>query len=123
MSSHYDVIIIGTGAGGGTLLHRLAPSGKKILVLERGPFLPREKDNWSYHGSFKYYSSNEAAMHLSPCIRCETCDGYPCLQVPPAPSPLARAGRARDPSPWAFAALDFGRLSFDVRRSTFDVRC
>ena len=45
MSDHYDVIIIGTGAGGGTLLHRLAPSGKRILVLERGPFLPREKEN------------------------------------------------------------------------------
>ena len=28
---HYDVIIIGSGAGGGTLAHRLAPSGKKIL--------------------------------------------------------------------------------------------
>src|SRR5215510_15719389 len=57
MSDHFDVIIIGTGAGGGTLLHRLAASGKRILVLERGPFLPREKDNWNYHGSFKYYSS------------------------------------------------------------------
>ena len=43
---HYDVIIIGTGAGGGTLAHRLAPSGKRILLLERGGFLPREKDNW-----------------------------------------------------------------------------
>lgn len=57
MPEHFDIIIIGTGAAGGTLLHRLAPSGKKILVLERGPFLPREKDNWSYQGSFKYYSS------------------------------------------------------------------
>ncbi|MEB3211455.1 MAG: GMC family oxidoreductase, partial [Leptolyngbyaceae bacterium] len=44
---HYDIIIIGTGAGGGTLAHRLAPSGKKILILERGDFLPREKANWS----------------------------------------------------------------------------
>jgi choline dehydrogenase-like flavoprotein len=43
---HYDVIIIGTGAGGGTLAHRLAPSGKKILLLDRGSFLPREKQNW-----------------------------------------------------------------------------
>ena len=43
---HYDLIIIGTGAGGGTLAHRLAPSGKKILILERGAFLPREKANW-----------------------------------------------------------------------------
>ncbi|MFJ1864275.1 GMC oxidoreductase [Streptomyces sp. NPDC088097] len=43
---HYDVIIIGTGAGGGTLAHRLAPTGKRILILERGGFLPRERDNW-----------------------------------------------------------------------------
>ena len=43
---HYDVIIIGTGAGGGTLAYRLAPSGKKILLLERGDFVPREKQNW-----------------------------------------------------------------------------
>jgi len=47
-SSHrYDVIIIGTGAGGGTLAARLAPTGKKILILERGDYVPREKDNWS----------------------------------------------------------------------------
>ena len=46
-SSHYDVIIIGSGAGGGTLFHRLAPSGKRILLLERGDYVPREPDNWS----------------------------------------------------------------------------
>src|SRR5438874_13675792 len=44
---HYDIIIIGTGAGGGTLAHRLAPSGKRILLLERGGYVPREPDNWS----------------------------------------------------------------------------
>ena len=45
-SNHYDVIIIGTGAGGGTLASKLAPSGKRILLLERGGYIPREKDNW-----------------------------------------------------------------------------
>jgi choline dehydrogenase-like flavoprotein len=45
--AHYDVIIIGTGAGGGTLARRLAPSGKRILLLERGDYVPREPDNWS----------------------------------------------------------------------------
>ncbi|MEO0928267.1 MAG: GMC family oxidoreductase, partial [Cyanobacteria bacterium J06643_13] len=45
-NEHYDVIIIGTGAGGGTLARVLAPSGRKILVLERGNFLPKEKVNW-----------------------------------------------------------------------------
>jgi choline dehydrogenase-like flavoprotein len=44
---HYDVIIIGTGAGGGTLARKLAPTGKRILLLERGDYVPREKDNWS----------------------------------------------------------------------------
>jgi choline dehydrogenase-like flavoprotein len=43
----YEIIIIGTGAGGGTLLHTLRKSSKKILVLERGVFLPREKENWN----------------------------------------------------------------------------
>ena len=49
---HYDVIIIGTGAGGGTLAYALAPTGKRILILERGGFLPREKDNWSTRAVF-----------------------------------------------------------------------
>ncbi|GAB3394170.1 GMC family oxidoreductase [Humibacter soli] len=46
MNNEYDVIIIGSGAGGGTLAHRLAPSGKRILILERGDWLPRETQNW-----------------------------------------------------------------------------
>jgi choline dehydrogenase-like flavoprotein len=46
MAEHYDVVIIGTGAGGGTLAHALAGAGKRILLLERGDFLPREMDNW-----------------------------------------------------------------------------
>jgi len=45
--THYDVIIIGSGAGGGTLAYHLAPSGKKILIVERGDYVRREKDNWS----------------------------------------------------------------------------
>ena len=45
-TEHYDVIIIGTGAGGGTLAHKLAPSGRRILLLERGGYLPREPENW-----------------------------------------------------------------------------
>ncbi|HTH46442.1 MAG TPA: GMC family oxidoreductase [Candidatus Limnocylindria bacterium] len=49
---HYDIIIIGTGAGGGTVLHELAATGKRILVLERGPFLPREKENWDTKVAF-----------------------------------------------------------------------
>ncbi len=42
----YDVVIVGTGAGGGTLARHLAPSGKRILLLERGDWLPREPSNW-----------------------------------------------------------------------------
>src|ERR671935_797660 len=52
MSSDYDLIIIGTGGGGGTLAHRLAPSGKRILLLERGDYLRREPDNWDSKAVF-----------------------------------------------------------------------
>lgn len=68
----YDIIIIGTGAGGGTLAYHLAPSGKRILLLERGDFLPREAENWDSHAVFvesrykadeTWYDKDEHAFH------------------------------------------------------------
>ncbi|MGF1493809.1 MAG: GMC oxidoreductase [Microcoleaceae cyanobacterium] len=47
MTQHYDLIIIGAGAGGGTLAYALSTTGKNILILERGDYIPREKDNWN----------------------------------------------------------------------------
>ncbi|MFJ8019160.1 hypothetical protein [Streptomyces sp. NPDC096311] len=44
-AQHYDVIVVGTGAGGGTIGHRLVPTGKRILLPERGDHLPRERDH------------------------------------------------------------------------------
>jgi hypothetical protein len=41
-----------TGLGGGTLAYRLAPSGKRTLILERGDYLPRERENWSAEAVF-----------------------------------------------------------------------
>ena len=109
MTDHYDVIVIGSGAGGGTLTHALAPTGKRILLLERGDFLPREPQNWDsksvwvdlrYHNSGTWTDEatgeefapglhpfplpvgliyDESAPQFSPCIRCATCDGFPCL--------------------------------------------
>jgi choline dehydrogenase-like flavoprotein len=52
MSDHYDVVIVGSGAGGGTLAHTLAPTGKRVLVLERGDWLPREIENWDAEAVF-----------------------------------------------------------------------
>jgi len=46
MSDHYDVIVIGSGPGGGSVVHRLASTGKRILLLERGDYLPRSPANW-----------------------------------------------------------------------------
>ena len=45
-SPTYDLVIIGTGSGGGTLAQRVAPSNKRILIIERGDYIPREKENW-----------------------------------------------------------------------------
>lgn len=52
MNERYDVIIIGSGAGGGTLAKHLSSSGKKILILERGDWLKREIENWSAKSVF-----------------------------------------------------------------------
>ena len=52
MSSKFDIVIIGSGAGGATLAQRLAPTGKSILILERGEHLPREAENWSSKAVF-----------------------------------------------------------------------
>ena len=52
MNDHYDLIVIGSGPGGASLAHRLAPTGKRILILERGEFLPREEANWSPEAVF-----------------------------------------------------------------------
>lgn len=52
-AASYDLIIIGTGAGGGTLARALAPSGARILLLERGNVLPEEPENWSPHAVWR----------------------------------------------------------------------
>src|SRR5204862_439075 len=47
VTQQYDFVIIGTGAGGGTIAQALAPTGARILILERGDFVPQEDENWS----------------------------------------------------------------------------
>jgi choline dehydrogenase-like flavoprotein len=47
-----DVILIGTGAGGGTLAHRLAATGKQILIQELGDYSSRERDTWDSTAAF-----------------------------------------------------------------------
>jgi choline dehydrogenase-like flavoprotein len=71
-SNHYDVIIVGTGAGGGTLAYSLAPTGKRVLLLERGGFVPREQGNWNpsvvitegrYNAPETWYDGNGNGFH------------------------------------------------------------
>ena len=51
-SDHYDMIVIGSGPGGATLASRLASTGKRILILERGDYLKREPENWDTKAVF-----------------------------------------------------------------------
>ena len=61
MIHRYDLVIIGTGAGGGTMAHALSGSGARILLLERGDFVPQEAENWSPEAVWKQlrYRSRE----------------------------------------------------------------
>lgn len=70
--SHYDLIVIGSGPGGAALAQRLAATGKRILMLERGDYLPRETDNWSsksvfvegrYQADELWYGQNGETFH------------------------------------------------------------
>jgi choline dehydrogenase-like flavoprotein len=69
---HYDVIVIGSGPGGAAVAQRLAPTGKKILMVERGDYLARERDNWDakavfvdgkYQAKEDWYDKNGKLFH------------------------------------------------------------
>jgi choline dehydrogenase-like flavoprotein len=51
-NDHYDVLVIGSGPGGASTAARVAETGKRVLLLERGDFLPRERDNWDSRAVF-----------------------------------------------------------------------
>ena len=53
-NARFDLVIIGSGAGGGTMAYALAPSGARILILERGDFVPQEEENWSPEAVWKH---------------------------------------------------------------------
>jgi choline dehydrogenase-like flavoprotein len=68
----HDVIVIGTGPGGASLAHALAPTGRRILLLERGDYLPRTRANWdaqtvfvdgAYQASETWYGGDGRAFH------------------------------------------------------------
>jgi len=71
-SEHYDAVIIGSGPGGATMALRLARTGKRILLLERGDYLPRERENWDsqavfvdarYQAKETWYGSDGSSFH------------------------------------------------------------
>jgi choline dehydrogenase-like flavoprotein len=71
-TEHYDIIVIGSGPGGASLAHKLAPTGKKILLLERGDYLPRSQKNWDsqtvfvdgeYQAKENWYDSKGNIFH------------------------------------------------------------
>jgi len=51
-TKHYDVIVIGSGPGGAAAAQRLASTGKRILMLEQGPYLQRSRTNWDAKAVF-----------------------------------------------------------------------
>src|SRR5262245_53860218 len=54
MQNDYDILIVGTGAGGGTLAYALRNSGARILLVERGDYLPQEPETWSPEAVFDH---------------------------------------------------------------------
>ena len=69
MKTDYDLIIIGSGAGGATVAQALADTGKRILILERGEHLPREADNWNPSAVFIDGKYRTCLLYTSPSPR------------------------------------------------------
>jgi choline dehydrogenase-like flavoprotein len=63
-TERYDITIIGTGAGGGTIAHALSDSGARILILERGDFVPQEDENWNPEAVWKHLRYQSAERWL-----------------------------------------------------------
>jgi choline dehydrogenase-like flavoprotein len=72
MTKHYDVIVIGSGPGGASVVQRLAPTGKNILLIERGDYLPRSPANWdsqtvfvdgAYQADETWYGKDGESFH------------------------------------------------------------
>lgn len=70
--ARYDLIVVGSGPGGASLVHRLAPTGKRILLIERGDYLPRSRANWdartvfvdgAYQAPETWYGRDREAFH------------------------------------------------------------
>jgi len=70
--NHFDIIVIGSGPGGASLAHRLAPTGLRILILERGGWLKRTAANWDprevfinniYQADETWYDKTGKAFH------------------------------------------------------------
>jgi choline dehydrogenase-like flavoprotein len=53
VTQHYDIIIIGSGAGGGTIAQALCETGARLLIVERGDFVPQEEENWNPEAVWK----------------------------------------------------------------------
>jgi choline dehydrogenase-like flavoprotein len=54
MTRTFDIVIIGSGAGGGTMLQALAGTSARILMVERGDFVPQEAENWDPAAVWKH---------------------------------------------------------------------
>ncbi len=70
--THYDIVIIGSGAGGASLAQSLADTGARILILERGDYLQRGPNNWNsnyvfvqrgYRTTERWYDKDGRAFH------------------------------------------------------------
>jgi choline dehydrogenase-like flavoprotein len=53
VTEHYDIVIIGSGAGGGTMAHALSETSARVLIVERGDFVPQEEENWNPEAVWK----------------------------------------------------------------------
>lgn len=114
LGAEYDVIVIGSGAGGAVAAHNVAAQGYKVLIVEAGPFYPsprithHELDmvaNLYKHGALQTSTDRDFVVFQGRCVGgSSTINNGICLRVnqagrthPDAPDVLAKWARIGAP--------------------------
>jgi choline dehydrogenase-like flavoprotein len=80
----WDLVIVGSGFGGAMIAHRAIEAGAKVLMIERGDWVPRGEEAWKPEASLELTDSYAKDIPYR-CLRGghgSTIGGYACVGGP-----------------------------------------
>ena len=94
MTDHYDVIVVGSGAGGGVIAGELTAAGQDVVVLEAGGYFNESDFNqlelWAYQNLYRGGGVTSTASGSVALMAGSTASPWRCSTMSAAPSPRPR---------------------------------